>query len=159
MFPVKGWKSFLYSLSTAFSWCTLYVSISVHSTGNMVGLFNMKTCVLPFWELFMIFYPIFPIIPFLLLASFFFFFKMLALLTSLTFCKMLVLGSPCFILFFLFLISISEICFSFYNSFSNFSPKIFIKFFYLNYHVSISNIKKKNLFLFQGYKTSYLRGY
>ena len=73
----------------------------------------------------------------------FFFFKMLALLTSLTFCKMLVLGSPCFILFFLFLISISEICFSFCNSFSNFSPKIFIKFFYLNYHVPISNIKKK----------------
>ena len=58
---------------------------------------------------------------------------------------MLVLGSPCFILFFLFLISISEICFSFYNSFSNFSPKIFIKFFYLNYHVSISNIKKKKI--------------
>lgn len=66
MFPLKVWSCSLFLELLLFLAVPSCGSVSIHSPGNMVCLFNMETYVFPFWELFITFlwiisYPIFSV--------------------------------------------------------------------------------------------------
>lgn len=71
-YPSESLKTSLVARALPFLGMAWWESISIHSTGNSIGVFNMEKCVLPFWELFMK--------CFSLMISYFLFFKMLNLL-------------------------------------------------------------------------------